>query len=257
LVTYEDIQYEISDHIALIRFNRPAVLNAIRIQTYQELILALHTANADESIKCILLTGNNKAFCAGNDLRDLLPGSDIHALKDGVAGIFNQLARLEKPLILAQEGVAVGIGANLLLHADLAIAGRSTQYSLPFARIGVCSEGASSFLLSEAIGPKRASELLLTGRNFSADEALNWGLLNQMCDDGQALDKALKMARILVNNSAGSLRAIRQLDRGADYVERINRVVGQEMQLFAKLLEGEDTQKRIRSVLERRQGPSE
>lgn len=252
MVTYEDIQYEISDHIALIRFNRPHVLNAIRIQTYQELIRALHTANADESIKCILLTGNNKAFCAGNDLRDLLPGSDIHALKDGVAGIFNQLARLDKPLILAQEGVAVGIGANLLLHADLAIAGRSTQYSLPFARIGVCSEGASSFLLSEAIGPKRASELLLTGRNFSADEALNWGLLNQICDDGQALDKALQMARILVNNSAGSLRAIRQLDREADYVERINRVVGQEMQLFASLLESEDTQKRIRSVLERR-----
>jgi enoyl-CoA hydratase/carnithine racemase len=252
LVTYEDIQYEISDHIALIRFNRPAVLNAIRIQTYQELIRALHTANADESIRCILLTGNNKAFCAGNDLRDLLPGSDIHALKDGVAGIFNQLARLDKPLILAQEGVAVGIGANLLLHADLAIAGRSTQYSLPFARIGVCSEGASSFLLSEAIGPKRASELLLTGRNFSADEALNWGLLNQVCDDGQALDKALQMASILVNNSAGSLRAIRQLDRGTDYVEHINRVVDQEMQLFASLLESEDTQKRIRSVLERR-----
>lgn len=249
--TYHDIHYLEQDGLATIRFNRPDVLNAIRVQTYQELIQALEQADQSDAVKVIILTGTQHAFTAGNDLADLLPDGDIEGVQRGVAGIFNQLSGLEKPLICAQEGLAIGIGANILLHADLAVAGQSTRYALPFARIGVTSEGASSVLLQEAIGPKAASELLLTGRFFSADEAKQWGLLNQVVEDGSALEAAQTLAKQLLQNSIDSLREIKALGRAEHHQQRVNDTVAREMQRFAQLLTTPETQARIHKVLKR------
>ena len=249
--TYQDIHYLEQDGLATIRFNRPDVLNAIRVQTYQELIQALEQADQSDAVKVIILTGTQHAFTAGNDLADLLPDGDIEGVQQGVAGIFNQLSGLEKPLICAQEGLAIGIGANILLHADLAVAGQSTRYALPFARIGVTSEGASSVLLQEAIGPKAASELLLTGRFFSADEAKQWGLLNQVVEDGSALEAAQTLAKQLLQNSIDSLREIKALGRAEYHQQRVNDTVAREMQRFAQLLTTPETQARIHTVLKR------
>lgn len=248
---YQDIHYLEQNGIATVRFNRPDVLNAIRVQTYQELIHALEQADQSDAVKVIILAGATHAFTAGNDLSDLLPDGDIDGVKRGVAGIFNQLARLEKPLICAQEGLAIGIGANILLHADLAVAGQSTRYALPFARIGVTSEGASSVLLQEAVGPKIASELLLTGRFFSADEAKQWGLLNQVVEDGTALEASESLAGQLLQNSMDSLREIKALGRAEHHLQRVNDTVEREMQRFARLLQTPETQARIRKVLKR------
>lgn len=249
--TYHDIHYLEQGGLATIRFNRPDVLNAIRVQTYQELIQALEQADQSDAVKVIILTGTQHAFTAGNDLADLLPDGDIEGVQRGVAGIFNQLSGLEKPLICAQEGLAIGIGANILLHADLAVAGQSTRYALPFARIGVTSEGASSVLLQEAIGPKAASELLLTGRFFSADEAKQWGLLNQVVEDGSALEAAQTLAKQLLQNSIDSLREIKALGRAEHHQQRVNDTVAREMQRFAQLLTTPETQARIHKVLKR------
>jgi enoyl-CoA hydratase/carnithine racemase len=246
---FEDLLYSQDKGIALLQLNRPGVLNAIRVQTYLDLIAALTAAEQDEQVNVIVLSGSATAFSAGNDLSDLLPGGNLLAVKEGVAGIFHTLAALTKPLIVAQEGVAIGIGANILLHADLAYAGKSTRYSLPFAKIGVTSEGACSVLLAEAVGPKVAAELLLSGRFFSASEAQQWGLLNQVTEDGEALDNALAIARQISKNSQGSIRAIKRLAKEEGHVERVDRAVAIEMQLFAELLQTEETQLRIKQVL--------
>ncbi len=247
-----DVRYSQDNGIALLELNRPEVLNAIRVQTYTDLIGALQQADSDDSVMVIVLTGSERAFSAGNDLSDLLPGGDLHAVKEGVAGIFHTLAALTKPLIVAQEGVAVGIGANILLHADLAYAGKSTRYALPFAKIGVTSEGACSVMLSEAIGPKAAADLLYTGRFFSAEEALGWGLLNAVTDDGEALAAALNTAAALCKNSQGSIRAIKQLSRAEGHVQRVDEAVDREMRLFADLLQTQETQMRMRAALSRK-----
>ncbi|MBU2037792.1 MAG: enoyl-CoA hydratase/isomerase family protein, partial [Gammaproteobacteria bacterium] len=141
---YQDIIYSLENGIAVITLNRPKVLNAIRVQTYKDVIAALHDSDANDEVKVIVMTGAEGRFTAGNDLADLLPGGDLPAVQEGVAGIFDAFAGLQKPLIIAQEGVAIGIGANMLLHADFAYAGNSIRYSLPFAKIGVTSEGACS-----------------------------------------------------------------------------------------------------------------
>jgi enoyl-CoA hydratase/carnithine racemase len=246
---FQDIEYQVSERIAVITINRPKVLNAIRVQTYKDIIAALQSAEADRDVSVIVMTGAEGKFTAGNDLRDLLPEGDLEGVRDGVAGIFDTLASMKKPLIMAQEGVAVGIGANLLLHADLAYAGKSIRYSLPFAKIGVASEGGSSVMLAEAIGPKNAADLLLTGRFFSAAEAEKWGLLNAAVEDGKALETAMAVATDLLKNHQGSIKAIKALGRGEDHRKRVNQAVLAEMDAFVALLATPETQMRIQHVL--------
>lgn len=246
---YQDILYQVDDRIATLTINRPKVLNSIRVQTYREIISALNNAESASDVDVVIITGAGGKFTAGNDLNDLLPEADTSLVGEGVAGIFNALSELTKPLILAQEGVAVGIGANLLLHADFAYAGKSIRYSLPFSKIGVAAEGASSLLLKETIGPKHAADLLLTGRFFNAEEAEKWGLINAAVEDGTALETALNTAKTLLKNSQGSIRAIKALGRGAGYKETINQVVNDEMDAFLALLDTPETQMRIQHVL--------
>lgn len=246
---YQDIEFSLENGIALITINRPKVLNAIRVQTYKDVIAALTDCEQRDDVKIVVMTGAEGKFTAGNDLRDLLPDGDLPGVEQGVAGIFDTLAAMQKPLILAQEGVAVGIGANLLLHADLAYAGKSIRYSLPFAKIGVAAEGASSVMLKEAIGAKNAADLLLTGRFFKADEAEKWGLINAAVEDGTALEHAMKAAQSLLKNSQGSLRAIKVLGKAEGYRERVNAAVEAEMNAFSELLQTPETQMRINHVL--------
>ncbi len=246
---YQDIEFSVEQRIATITFNRPEVFNAIRVQTYQEVISALKDCEQRDDVSVIIITGAAGKFCAGNDLTDLLPEGDLAGVQQGVAGIFDTLAAMQKPLILAQEGVAVGIGANLLLHADLAFAGRSIRYSLPFSKIGVAAEGGSSVLLKEMIGPKAAADLLLTGRFFSAEEAERWGFINKAVDDGSALEHAQKAATELLKNSQDAIRAIKQLGRREDHRQRVNTAVKAEMEAFSQLLQTPETQMRIQQVL--------
>lgn len=248
---YQDILYAVDQGVATLTLNRPKVLNAIRLQTYFDIIAALQAADADAAVKVIIVTGAEGKFSAGNDLSDLLPGADLAALNQQVIDIFDTLAGLKKPLILAQEGVAVGIACNLLLHADFAYAGKSIRYSLPFAKIGVTSEGACSVLLSEAIGPKRANDLLYSGRFFTAEEAERWGLLTQQVEDGQALAAAQECAQGLLKNSYDSILAIKQLSRAEGHRERVNQAVRKELELFTQLLDTAETQQRIQAVLKR------
>lgn len=248
---YQDILYEVNEQIAVITINRPKVLNAIRLQTYHDIIDALQKSDADDNVKVIVMAGAEGRFSAGNDLSDLLNPDDFPALNQNVKDIFATLAGLKKPLILAQEGVAVGIACNFLLHADFAYAGKSIRYSLPFAKIGVTSEGACSVLLSEVIGQKNANDLLFTGRFFSAAEAEQWGLINQQVEDGSALEAAMNTARELLKNSYGSILAIKALGRAEGHLERVNTAVEKELEMFTELLNTPETKMRINAVLKR------
>lgn len=248
---YQDILYSVEDGIAILTINRPDVLNAIRTQTYHDIIAALKESDANEQVKVIIMTGSEGRFSAGNDLSDLLPGADLNVLNQCVTDIFDTLAGLTKPLIVAQEGVAIGIACNMLLHADFAYAGQGIRYSLPFAKIGVTSEGGCSVLLAEAIGAKRANDLLFTGRFFSAEEAERWGLITAKVDDGQALEAALSTAKELLKNSQDSIRAIKQLGKAEGHHERVNQAVKNELKLFTELLDTQETQARISHVLKK------
>lgn len=245
---YQDIEFTQQNEIGIVSIKRPTVLNAIRLQTYAELIDALHACNSNADIKTLVLTGNAQCFCAGNDLSDLL-SNNLTELNTMVAGIFDALIEFKKPLLLAQEGIAVGIGANMMLHADMVFAGKSIRYRLPFANLGVTCEGASSLLLGAQIGDKKARELLLSGRFFSGEEALAWGMLNQLTDDGEALTAALDMAQHLSQQSQDSLLSIKSLLCNEAQKKQLKQVINAEMNAFTELLNTPDTQARIQALL--------
>jgi enoyl-CoA hydratase/carnithine racemase len=158
------------------------------------------------------------------------------------------LSRVKKPIIAAVEKVAVGIGTTILLHCDMAFAGISTRFRLPFANLGVSPEGASSMLLTESVGPKIANELLLTGRFFNGNEAEKWNLINKATEDGQALAEAMSVAQELVKQPLASLITTKQLLNigNSDVIEE---VVTDELEAFSLLLQSEETQARINHLV--------
>jgi enoyl-CoA hydratase/carnithine racemase len=184
---------EPSDGVRLLTIDRPERRNAIDLATYRALTAAIDDADHDPDVRCCVLTGAGNVFTSGNDLGDFQqpqgPGP-CEAFR-----FVRTLVGAGKPLVAAVEGFAVGIGATMLLHFDLAFAGRSAQFRLPFVDLGLCPEAGSSYLLPQVAGLRRASELLMLSKKFGAEDAAEAGLINGVVDDGAALDTALARAR--------------------------------------------------------------
>ena len=245
-----DISIRYENKVARISINRPEKLNAIRIKTYNELIDTLKAADASPECHLIMLEGEGGIFTAGNDLTDLVGDpSKGQAVMDGVQGIFDTVAGLKKVLIAAVEGVAVGIGTTILLHCDIVVASTETKFRLPFANLGVCPEGASSALLPRAIGDKMAREILLTGRFFSAEEALRWGLINKTSEPGKTAEVAQEYIEQLLQQPLPSLLATKEMIRyhGVD----ASKAVAKELETFTKLVQSPETQMRIQYLLKK------
>ena len=243
-----DVNMRYEGKVARISINRPKKLNAIRIRTYQELISTLKSADESPDCNIIMLEGEGGIFTAGNDLSDLV-GDGGQQVIDGVQGIFDTVAGLKKVLVAAVEGVAVGIGTTILLHCDIVVASSETRFRLPFANLGVCPEGGSSALLPRAIGDKMAREVLLTGRFFSAEEALKWGLINSVSEPGRAAGLAQEYIDLLLQQPLASLIATKDMIR-CHGVE-VNKVVAAELVTFSKLVQSAETQARIMRLVKR------
>jgi enoyl-CoA hydratase/carnithine racemase len=195
-----------------LRLNRPEKRNAITFAMYDTLWDALVRAEADDSVRAILLSGAGAGFTAGNDLMDFVshpPSGGEH----GPARFIRLLPKIHKPLIAAVHGSTVGIGVTMLLHCDLVLAARSARLSMPFVKLGLVPEAGSSLLLSRLVGHQRAAELLFLGTPFDAATALNLGLVNRVVEDDVLLEEARTLARAVAEQPPGALRATKQLLR--------------------------------------------
>lgn len=243
-----DISVHYENEVAWISINRAEKLNAIRMATYRELIEALRDADASSDCRIIVLRGEGDHFTAGNDLSDLV-GPDQQGLISCVRDIFYTTSNLKKVLISAVEGVAVGIGTTILLHCDLVVASRKAKFRVPFANLGVSPEGGSSVLLSLAIGQKRAREVLLTGRFFSAEEAHCWGLVNRMAEPGNTEAAVRDLVATLLEQPQESLLATKELMRQSQ--PEVRAIIDQELEKFEALLQTPQTRGRIEGYLKK------
>lgn len=243
-VEYEDIRVRYENQIAQIRLNRPAKFNAIRLKTYRELIAAFQAADAAPECNIIVLSGEGGQFSAGNDLADLV-GEDIFQLMECVKQIFKTVANLKKVLLAVVDGVAVGIGTTILLHCDLVIACQNTKFRLPFVNLGVGPEGGASVLLPHGVGQKKAREVLLTGRFFSAAEALEWGLINRVVEPNKILEATEEYIDLLLKQPLASLLATKALMRSSQ--PDVGEIIERELKAFSALLQTDETRERIRS----------
>lgn len=194
--------------------SRPERRNALDKATYAALGAALTAAAADDTVHVAVLTGAGGVFTAGNDLADFQDLSDGGGPSAALA-FLGVLSTFPKPVIAAVEGFAVGIGVTMLLHCDLAFAGRETRFRMPFVNLGLCPEGASTYLLPRTAGTKAAADLLLFGEPFTAARAQEAGIVNAVTDDGAALATALERAVALAALPLDPVVATKRLLRHA------------------------------------------
>jgi enoyl-CoA hydratase/carnithine racemase len=234
-----------------VRFNRPEKRNAITFAMYAAVRDALEAAQAEPAVRVVLLSGEGPGFCAGNDLHDFLAGPDF-TMDHPVMGFLKTLATLEKPIIAAVHGQTVGIGVTLLLHCDLIVAAKSTQFSMPFVSLGLVPEAASSLLLPRQLGAQRAAQLLLLGEPFDAARAERLGLINQVVEDAALLEHARALAQQLVRQPPEALAATRRLLRGdpAPVLARIEA----EARIFSAQLKSPEFRTAVSAFLARAKG---
>jgi enoyl-CoA hydratase/carnithine racemase len=201
-----------ADGVCELRLNRPDKRNAITFAMYDALWDAMVRAEADDSVRAILLSGAGASFTAGNDLMDFM-NRPPSTSEQGPARFIRLLPKIRKILVAAVHGSTVGIGVTMLLHCDLVLAARGARLSMPFVKLGLVPEAASSLLLPRLIGHQRAAELLLLGTPIDSAAALNFGLVNRVVEDDVLLEEARALARTVAEQPAGALRATKQLLR--------------------------------------------
>jgi enoyl-CoA hydratase/carnithine racemase len=214
--------------VRVLTIDRTAKRNAFDIGMYEALAECVSDADRDSNVHVMVITGAGGIFTSGNDL------TDFRDYPDSLApfALLRTLVEAEKPIVAAVEGLAIGIGASMLLHCDLAFAGRATVFSLPFVKLGLSPEGASTHLLPRTAGIKMATELLMLGDRFDSDRAEKAGLINHSVADGQALAAALEAAGSLLALPDDSLRITKQLLH-RDKLD-VLKVIDEEAELFRK-----------------------
>jgi enoyl-CoA hydratase/carnithine racemase len=229
--------------VRVLTIDRTAKRNAFDIRMYEALAEGVSNADRDPDVGVTVITGRGGVFTSGNDLADFRDHPDSVA----AFGLLRTLVEAEKPIIAAVEGFAVGIGASMLVHCDLAFAGRSTVFSLPFVKLGLSPEGASTLLLPRIAGIKTATELLMLADKFDAERAEKAGLINHCVADGHALTAALEAAASLHALPVESVRITKRLLH-RDKPD-ILQVIDEESELFRKRTHSAEAQQAIARFL--------
>ncbi|MEW6514467.1 MAG: enoyl-CoA hydratase/isomerase family protein [Pseudomonadota bacterium] len=219
-MNYETILYNLQDGIAEIRLNRPQRLNAVTQQLYDEFNDALGVAAADQDVRVILLTGEGRAFCVGADLKEHKAGRtafDRRQYLQGEQTVCKRLLTLEKPVIAAVNGYALGAGAELAIAADFLLMSESAQIGLPEVSIGNFLGGGVTWLLPRLVGLAKARELVFLGERIQGDEAVRIGLANRVFPDAGFLSAAREFALRVAGKAPFSMRlAKEQLNLSAE-----------------------------------------
>jgi len=245
----EHIVVSVQDRILTLRLDRPEKKNALTRGMYLGMIEALKQAEADSSVRVVLITGTEMCFTAGNDLMDFAnakPGETSPAIL-----YLQTLAAAQKPVMAAVGGVAVGIGTTMLLHCDLVYAAPDARFQLPFVNLGLCPEAGSSALLPALVGHRRAAELLYFGEPFNADAARELGIVNAVVAGNELLSAAAAKTRQLAEKPPSALRATKALlKRGSAAI--IADAMAKETEQFAALLQGPEAREAMMAFMQRR-----
>jgi enoyl-CoA hydratase len=184
-----------AEHISLIELNRPKDLNALNLQMMGELRDTLQLLDKDDSVRVIIITGNEKAFAAGADIKQMANKTAIDMLNIDQFSTWDQIRKTKKPIIAAVSGFALGGGCELAMTCDMIIASETAQFGQPEIKIGVMPGAGGTQRLAKAIGKAKTMELVLTGKFMKAEEALSYGLVNRVVPVEVYMDEALALAK--------------------------------------------------------------
>ncbi|MEM7077591.1 MAG: enoyl-CoA hydratase/isomerase family protein [Pseudomonadota bacterium] len=206
-MSYNTLLVDTSDYVSTVTLNRPDRLNALTLELADELFDALHQLDSDDDCRVIVITGAGRGFCAGADLNP--PSSTVERASNAptlAERMHQALVDIEKPVISAINGVAVGGGCTMTLLCDIRIAAAGARFQLPFTKLGISAELGSTYVLPRLLGMGKAMELVLTSKMIDAEEALRIGLVNQVTDADALVPTAMDMARTIAGFPPMSVR---------------------------------------------------
>ena len=236
--------------VLVLTLNRPDKKNALTGTMYRALAEGLATASALADIGAIVVAGAGGAFSAGNDLADFLAASTSERQDNPAGDFIRAIARFDKPIIAAVEGVAVGVGATLCLHCDLVYAAPSARFSMPFVNLGLVPEAGASLLVPRRFGVGIATELLLLGETFVAEKARDIGLVREIVAPEALLAHALSKAQALAAKPRAALLASRKLMRGDS--EALYAHMDLELHAFARALKSPEAKAAFEAFMTKR-----
>ncbi len=252
-MAYETIIVETEDDVALIRLNRPDALNALNKQLLDELASALTDADGNDRIRCIVITGSEKAFAAGADIKEMSQKTFVDVYTgDLFSGPIEAITRVRKPIIAAVSGYALGGGCELAMACDLIIAAENAKFGQPEINLGVIAGIGGTQRLTRFVGKSKAMDMNLTGRFMDAAEAERAGLVSRVVPTGKLVAEAMGVAGKIAEKSQVAVRAAKE-SVNRSYETTLREGLLFERRMFHALFATEDQKEGMAAFLEKRE----
>ncbi len=234
------------------KMNRPEALNALNSKMVKELVTAFDALDADDSVRCVVLTGSDTVFCAGADVKEMatLTAREISSA-DHLRAVWERAWKFQKPIIAALSGYALGGGLELAMCCDIIVASEGTKLGQPEINIGIIPGGGGTQRLTRAVGKHKAMEMILTGGMISAEEAKAHGLVNRVVPSGKHLEEATKLASEIASKAPVAARYAKQAIAAAQE-KGLSEGLELERRLFYGLFGTEDKKEGMSAFLEKR-----
>jgi enoyl-CoA hydratase len=240
-----------SDDIVVLRINRPQVRNALNLEVRAGLAEKITQYGAEKAVRCLIVTGSDAAFAAGADIGEMAEADPVEVMSRNVQKYWRAIMDCPKPLIAAVEGYALGGGLELALCADIIIAGEGAKLGLPEVKVGILPGAGGTQKLARLVGRHRAMLLIMTGRVFGAAEALGMGVVSDVVPSGQALQRALDVAREIAAMPPISIMQIKEVVN-AGLNAPLDTALMLERKAFQLQFATQDQKEGMRAFLEKR-----
>lgn len=250
-MTYEMILTETRGPVGLITLNRPQAMNALNNQLMREVMDALDAFDRDDAIGAMVITGNEKAFAAGADIKEMADKSIMEMMDRDHVAVFGRIRTIRKPVIAAVSGWALGAGCEVALSCDMIIASESARFGQPEITIGVIPGAGGTQRLTRAVGKAIAMEMILNNRTLTAQEAHQFGLVNRVVPVTGYLDEALKFADEIASRAPMAVRAAKKMINQS-YEQTLSEGLEVEKQEFYNLFASEDQKEGMQAFIEKR-----
>ena len=250
-MSYETILTEVDEKVGIITLNRPEAMNALNGDLMTELIEALLDFDIDDEIGAIVIAGNERVFAAGADISEMAEMSAVDMLTSSFVELFDGIRDIKKPIIAAVSGYALGGGCELAMSCDMIIASEKAKFGQPEVNLGVIPGAGGTQRLTHAVGKAIAMEMVLNARTLSAQEALDYGLVNYVVPVEEYLDKAMKLAKRI---SVRAPLAVRQAKASVNkaYELSLTEALEYERNAFYFLFATEDQKEGMKAFTEKR-----
>lgn len=252
-MAFETLIVEIADYTCLIRLNRPDAMNALNLKMMQELASALSTADRNDKIRCIVLTGSEKAFAAGADVREMAEKTFTDVFSDDLfARETDAIQRVRKPIIAAVSGYCLGGGCELAMMCDFIIASDTAKFGQPEINLGICAGMGGTQRLTRFVGKSKSMDMHLTGRFMDAAEAERSGLVSRVVPVKSLIEEAMKAASKIAEKSAIAVMAVKETVNRAQEISLSEGLLF-ERRVFHALFATQDQKEGMAAFNEKRQ----